>query len=331
MATEPMRDETVRVLTGIPPKFRVLLEIALAQGGWISEQEVIAELDGSGDYSEILERFQKACDQAGVELVPEDELEPADQPRRTPSTPGDEAGKADRPIRYDDPVRMYLREMGRVPLLDRAGEVAIAKRIEAAEASISETVFGSAVMACRLRQYARQLSRGLIKVGQIVPIESGGLTEAETVQEKRRIVKALTRLANTQSELVKLRRQLRRRTGRKAKAIRLSLIRLEHQLTDQYRLLGPSQKFVEALGQTVTELIDRVGQAQTAIEAIELEIGLSRVEINELAQTAERGGSYASAVTRKAGRPAVQIIEASKRLRQYARQIRKIELETGLS
>ena len=34
------------------------------------------------------------------------------------------------PVRYDDPVRMYLREMGKVPLLDREGEVVIAKRIE---------------------------------------------------------------------------------------------------------------------------------------------------------------------------------------------------------
>jgi RNA polymerase primary sigma factor len=33
------------------------------------------------------------------------------------------------PMRYDDPVRMYLREMGRVPLLDREGEVEIARRI----------------------------------------------------------------------------------------------------------------------------------------------------------------------------------------------------------
>ena len=37
---------------------------------------------------------------------------------------------AQQPVRFDDPVRMYLREMGRVPLLDRQGEIEIAKRIE---------------------------------------------------------------------------------------------------------------------------------------------------------------------------------------------------------
>ena len=44
-------------------------------------------------------------------------------------------------IRYDDPVRMYLREMGKVPLLDREGEVEIAKRIEAGQIMIAKAVF----------------------------------------------------------------------------------------------------------------------------------------------------------------------------------------------
>ena len=44
-------------------------------------------------------------------------------------------------IRYDDPVRMYLREMGKVPLLDREGEVEIAKRIEQGQIMIAKAVF----------------------------------------------------------------------------------------------------------------------------------------------------------------------------------------------
>jgi RNA polymerase primary sigma factor len=49
--------------------------------------------------------------------------------RKTRKKPA-EALVAQTPVRFDDPVRMYLREMGRVPLLDRQGEIEIAKRIE---------------------------------------------------------------------------------------------------------------------------------------------------------------------------------------------------------
>ena len=45
------------------------------------------------------------------------------------------------PVRYDDPVRMYLREMGRVPLLTREGEVEIARRIEAGERQVVSALF----------------------------------------------------------------------------------------------------------------------------------------------------------------------------------------------
>ena len=47
------------------------------------------------------------------------------------STAAATTGKSDRYDRTDDPVRMYLREMGTVELLSREGEIAIAKRIEA--------------------------------------------------------------------------------------------------------------------------------------------------------------------------------------------------------
>ncbi|HEX72581.1 MAG TPA: RNA polymerase sigma factor RpoD, partial [Candidatus Hydrogenedentes bacterium] len=45
--------------------------------------------------------------------------------------------------RADDPVRMYLREMGRVPLLTKDQEIAIAKRIEAAEKELTEVLLGT--------------------------------------------------------------------------------------------------------------------------------------------------------------------------------------------
>src|SRR6056297_1935761 len=44
---------------------------------------------------------------------------------------------------YDDPVRMYLGEMGRVPLLDREGEVRIAKKIESGQRYINKYIFMS--------------------------------------------------------------------------------------------------------------------------------------------------------------------------------------------
>ena len=56
------------------------------------------------------------------------------------------------PMRYDDPVRMYLREMGRVPLLDREGEVEIAKRIKAGERQICTALFRSSPIMKELTQ-----------------------------------------------------------------------------------------------------------------------------------------------------------------------------------
>ena len=48
---------------------------------------------------------------------------------------------ASQSMRYDDPIRMYLREMGKVPLLDREGEITLARQIEDGQAMIENAVF----------------------------------------------------------------------------------------------------------------------------------------------------------------------------------------------
>ena len=57
-------------------------------------------------------------------------------------------------MKYDDPVRMYLREMGKVPLLDRQGEVEIAKRIEEGDKLIASAMFQTATTVRELQGLA---------------------------------------------------------------------------------------------------------------------------------------------------------------------------------
>ena len=60
-------------------------------------------------------------------------------------------------IRYDDPVRMYLREMGKVPLLDRQGEVEIAKRIERGKRAVLRVVTRMPMAAHEIARLGAQL------------------------------------------------------------------------------------------------------------------------------------------------------------------------------
>ena len=77
--------------------------------------------------------------------------------RRRPRQGGGQGGRRQQPVRYDDPVRMYLREMGSVPLLTREGEVEIARRIEAGERQVSPRCSAPSRRSRRSARSAKQL------------------------------------------------------------------------------------------------------------------------------------------------------------------------------
>src|SRR5258705_1955733 len=81
------------------------------------------------------------------------------------------------PVRYDDPVRMYLREMGKVPLLTRDGEVEIARRIEAGERQVVSALFRAEPSGRDIRVLLKKLKEGLLKIEDFIKGDENAATE----------------------------------------------------------------------------------------------------------------------------------------------------------
>ena len=72
----------------------------------------------------------------------------------------------------DDPIRMYLREMGGVELLSREGEIAIAKRIEAGKNVMTKALFQSPLTALKIFKWKEKLEQNEILVREIIDIDA---------------------------------------------------------------------------------------------------------------------------------------------------------------
>ncbi len=104
--------------------------------GHITFDELNAVLPPDQNSSEQIEDVMAQLNEMGIQVVESEEAEEADpvaKPEREEEDAEEPGGNVDAENlgRTDDPVRMYLREMGSVELLSREGEIAIAKRIEA--------------------------------------------------------------------------------------------------------------------------------------------------------------------------------------------------------
>src|ERR1700712_3054408 len=104
--------------------------------GYITFDELNAVLPPDQMSSEQIEDVMAMLSEMGIQVVENEDNEETETPREEKKEDAEEetpTGNADEESlgRTDDPVRMYLREMGSVELLSREGEIAIAKRIEA--------------------------------------------------------------------------------------------------------------------------------------------------------------------------------------------------------
>ena len=109
--------------------------------GYVTYDEVNAALPQDQVSSELIEDTLASLSETGIAVVEPEENEDGDAPAAAKPASEDKEKEEDEESggnvdeeslgRADDPVRMYLREMGSVELLSREGEIAIAKRIEA--------------------------------------------------------------------------------------------------------------------------------------------------------------------------------------------------------
>ena len=80
----------------------------------------------------------------------------------------------------DDPIRMYLREMGGVELLSREGEIAIAKRIEAGKDVMLNALSQSPITALQFFEWNIKLQNGEILVREIIDIDTNYMEDEST-------------------------------------------------------------------------------------------------------------------------------------------------------
>ena len=85
----------------------------------------------------------------------------------------------------DDPIRMYLREMGGVELLSREGEIAIAKRIEAGKDVMLNALSQSPITAIQLFEWNEKLQRDEILVREIIDIDTNYMEEENSSQDMK--------------------------------------------------------------------------------------------------------------------------------------------------
>src|SRR6187401_2542155 len=146
--------------------------------GYILYEEINELLPSDITSSEELDDLFSTFGSAGIEVV---DSEKAYRDDRGQTSEGGEEGDLDlTPGALDktnDPVRMYLREMGTVPLLTREGEVAIAKRIEQGKLAVIKSISRTPMVTKKVLQLGDDLKNEQRTIRELVTFSDEELTD----------------------------------------------------------------------------------------------------------------------------------------------------------
>jgi RNA polymerase primary sigma factor len=159
-----------------------LIKVAKKRG-YVTYEELNAVLPSDEVSSEQIEDFMSMFSEMGINVVDEDEVEETEVEKDEDETGSEVAPSSGTAVantsntksgsdRTDDPVRMYLREMGSVELLSREGEIAIAKRIEAGRETMIEGLCESPLTFQAIIIWREQLAQGEILLRDIIDLEA---------------------------------------------------------------------------------------------------------------------------------------------------------------
>lgn len=230
-------------------------------------------------------------------------------------------------IRYDDPVRMYLREMGKVPLLDREGEIEIAKRIETGHLKISQAVFSLNATTRELKRYVERLEKGMARLEDIIQIESGGLHPHYLGRkETKKYIGILKRIIKLREEIVELQAKLKKKISKKVGTQLLKQLETRNRkLEEEYRKMKLHPIEMDMLVQKIKDILARIEKHKKQVEEYEKFTSMNRDDIEAALKILSKRGKEKQKLKKKVKWSVEQLKDFSHKIKNLERTCRRIE------
>ncbi len=265
----------------------------------------------------------KAKDSEGFEEAEEAEGERVDL--------RDELLEAAETSRIDDPVRLYLMEMGKVPLLTREEEVALAKQIEKGRHEITNAIARATVTAVELRKIYQRLESGQTNLNDILRTN----VDENDPEERQRVVKhvqdnlnAIFSEFDVISEKLDIlgdpslqaeeREELTSDIEKRREAIFQSLLHIDLNFS-----------IIEQIAANIRSIFERIDLAQRQIQKTLLDLLISQDDLRRIVRKTKRNSPEARSLQRKYGRTLDDFIRMDKDVRMAEKTIKRLEKEAG--
>ncbi|MSO45164.1 MAG: RNA polymerase sigma factor RpoD [Acidobacteria bacterium] len=242
--------------------------------GYLLYDEINELLPSEVTSAEDLDELFNAFGSAGIEIVDSDKAYRGDKDfDRDGNEDGPELDLTPGALdKTNDPVRMYLREMGTVPLLTREGEVTIAKRIERGKLAVIKSISRTPTIAKRMLVMGDQLRAGERTIRELVIFTDEEITD-EVIQDRAVVVLGqIDVVRKARANFVKLNEKTEetpKKDKRKYRRARFKSLRARIEVSRAIRRIEFTETIKRRLIEEVKDAVDAVSRIQREAEAVD--------------------------------------------------------------
>jgi RNA polymerase primary sigma factor len=246
--------------------------------GYLTYGEVNDLLPGDITSPDELDDLMTTINTQGIEVLSGEGRRGGDRGDDHDHEPGEEGDDVELDLspgtleKTNDPVRMYLREMGTVPLLTREGEVEIAKRIERGQMRVMKAISRSPIVIREITGLGEDLKRGVRNIKEVVVFDEEELTEEILAARVKQTVSRIDELIKHQKKAADYATRAAEPHGKDAKA-------KEKDKRKSRWLMGREQVFVNRIVRELKytngekkRLLDKVNKTVDSMRTLERQI-----------------------------------------------------------
>lgn len=299
------------------------------ESGYITFKQINDILPPSPFFLDKVDDIIFDLSQDGIEIIDETEkrITKSGAAIRKPSTT-----KKFKSKRYfDDPVRMYLREMGRVPLLDREGEVRVAKKIETYQKMINQNVFKCGSTLREMYNFLHRYRERRVRLDQIFKVDIS--TWIDKNQDAKIIDKFKEILKENEEKFEKVGYILDNcdfdDTGTASRQEEIDEIR--NQIVNTFMQLSYNDKLIKRMVYRIRSLVERIEESYQSINNL---TRIKRFTIDEICmygRRAKKSDEDFQEVLDETGIDPNVFVETLRKIKNARRKIRRVELETKMT
>jgi len=234
--------------------------------------------------------------------------------------------------KFNDPARIYLREMSSVSLLNREEEVEIAKRIEEGEKEIAKVVLHAPITISEVIGIGEKLRSDKMSVREVIRDLDDEETDIDEEHYKRKVLSLIGRIKRRKQKKLELQKKLTQKHLSKVKRIELKkkIDRSAEKILDLIQQINLNKTQIENIAQKLKYFLERLEKAEREIIQCTEHTGIPLEELKKLFRQVKKSRQEEKQRKKKCGIAKNELLEYERVIKSAQKKIKRIEIESTL-